>query len=50
MYFKLTLARLVDKDITTPRVNKAKGVDFEGGDAGKRAKEFKMAINAQLTA
>ena len=50
LYFKLTLARPVDKDITIPRVNKDKGVDCEGGDAGRREKEFKMTINAQLTA
>lgn len=50
LYFKLTLARPVENDITNPRVNKDKRPDFAGGDAGRRAKAFRTAIKAQLTA
>lgn len=48
LYFKLTLARPVDRDITKPRVNKDKILDFEGGDAGRTERAFRMAIRAQL--
>jgi hypothetical protein len=50
LYFKLTLARPVDKDITMPRVTKVdKRVAFEEGDAGRIEKAFRTAINNQLT-
>lgn len=50
LYFKLTLARPVDRDITVPRVIKVDNrVNFEEGDAGRREKAFRMAINNQLT-
>jgi len=49
LYFKLTLARPVDRDITNPRVNKADSlVDFEG-DAGSKENAFSTAIKSQLT-
>lgn len=50
LYFKLTLARPVEKDITKPRVNKVKLVGFDGGDAERIEKTFKMAISVQLIA
>ena len=50
LYFKLTLARPVDTELTKPKVNKDKGANFEEGDAGRIEKKFKIAINAQLTA
>jgi hypothetical protein len=50
LYFKLTLARPVDRDITVPRVIKVDDrVNFEGGDAGRIEKAFRTAINNQLT-
>jgi len=50
LYFKLTLARPVDRDITVPRVIKVDNrVNFEEGDAGRIEKVFRMAINNQLT-
>ena len=49
LYFRLTLARPVERDITKPRVNKDKRVDLDGGDPGSAEKAFKMAISAQLS-
>lgn len=49
LYFKLTLARPVDRAITKPRVNNVDmRADFEG-DAGRIDRDFRMAINNQLT-
>ena len=51
LYFKLTLARPVDRDMTNPRVNKADSlVDFEEGEAGSKENTFSTAIKSQLTA
>jgi hypothetical protein len=50
LYFRLTLARPVERDITKPRVNRDKREDFDGGDAGSTEKAFIMAISAQLSA
>lgn len=46
--FKLTLARPVERDMTTPRANNDEYlVDF-GGGAGRMDRAFRMAINNQL--
>lgn len=50
LYFKLTLAKPVDRDITNPRVNKVDiGVDFDDGDGGRKENAFSTAIKNQLT-
>lgn len=49
LYFKLTLARPVERDITTPRVSKEDKRLSEGGDAGRMENNLKIAINIQLT-
>lgn len=49
LYFKLTLARPVEKAITKPRVNNVdKRVNF-GGHAGRIDRAFRTAIKNQLT-
>ena len=49
LYFKLTLARPLERDITMPRDNKdEKGVDFEGGAAGSIDNALRIAISTQL--
>lgn len=49
LYFKLTLARPVERDITKPRANKEeKRAAFVGG-AGSIDREFRIAIKTQLT-
>lgn len=49
LYFKLTLARPVERDITIPRaVNEEYLVDFEGGDVERKDNAFRIAINSQL--
>lgn len=50
LYFKLTFARPVERDITIPRDNNEEYfVDFGGGDSERIEKPFKMAIINQLT-
>ena len=49
LYFKLTLAKPVDRDITNPRVNKVDNqVNFEKGAAGRKENAFSIAIKNQL--
>lgn len=46
--FKLTLARPVDRDMTTPRANNKEYLDDFAGGAGRMDRAFSMAINNQL--
>lgn len=49
LYFKLTLASPVDRDITKPSVSRVdERVVLDRGDAGRIEKKFKIAINIQL--
>lgn len=49
LYFKLTFARPVERDITMPRESKEEYlVDFDGGDKGRTERAFKIAIIIQL--
>lgn len=49
LYFKLTLASPVDRDITKPSVSRVdERVVFDRGDAGRIDKKLKIAINIQL--
>ena len=49
LYFKLTLARPVERDITIPRaINEEYFVDFDGGDVERIDRAFRIAINNQL--
>jgi hypothetical protein len=50
LYFKLTLAKPVDRDITNPRANKVDiRVDFVEGDGGSKENAFSTAMKNQLT-
>ena len=49
LYFKLTFARPVERDITTPRdSNEENLLDFEGGDRERMDKALRMAMINQL--
>jgi len=49
LYFKLTLARPVERDITTPRANNEENREDFAGDAGSIDRAFRIAIKNQLT-
>jgi len=50
LYFKLTLAKPVDREITNPRANKVDiRVDFVDGDGGSKENAFSIATKNQLT-
>ena len=49
LYFKLTLARPVERDMTMPRaIREEAGVDFVEGDAGRSENTLRIAIRNQL--
>lgn len=50
LYFKLTLARPLERDMTVPRANKEEnGVVFAEGAAGRSDSMFRVPIKNQLT-
>lgn len=49
LYFKLTLARPVERDMTTPRANNDEKREAFAGDAGSIDKAFRITIKNQLT-
>lgn len=50
LYFKLTLARPLERAITVPRAKRElKGVDFDGGHTGSNEVILNRASNSQLT-